>query len=223
MSPSLPSPSDSDPWPGRPSPRMRGTATAGPRPGPNTARRAPADSSPSPPGSARCGAPGRCRRCAASTLTRATARHHRPGQASPGCVSARGGPPPESAPTPAHSGPRQPGQPRHQAALRSAHPAARGVTAPAHRVGLAQPFLHQEVAEQPDRHQPLLDRGVRQPRIPSRSPPRSHRYEAAATSAPARRRRRGRGRGFAKTGSTPSRSHNSRYSASSRAYARICS
>ena len=77
--------------------------------------------------------------------------------------------------------PRQPGQPRHQAALRSARPAAGGVTAPAHRVGLAQPLLHQEVVEQPDRHQPLLDRRVRQPC------PRVDRHHVRAPQARPRR------------------------------------
>jgi hypothetical protein len=62
--------------------------------------------------------------------------------------------------------PRQPGHPGHQrpppAASAAETPPGR-VTAAAHRVGPADPLLHQEVIEQPDRHQPLPQRGIRQP------------------------------------------------------------
>jgi hypothetical protein len=66
-------------------------------------------------------------------------------------------------PLPLAGDPRQLGQPRHQAPLLAAEPPTRRVLPAPDRVGLAQPFLDQEVVEQPDRHQPLLDRGVRQP------------------------------------------------------------
>ncbi|MCG0284545.1 hypothetical protein [Streptomyces sp. PSAA01] len=46
--------------------------------------------------------------------------------------------------------PRQLRQPRHQAALATADPAAWGVATPAHRVRLAQTLFHEEVIEQPD-------------------------------------------------------------------------
>jgi hypothetical protein len=39
----------------------------------------------------------------------------------------------------------------------------RGVLAAADGVGVAEPFLDEVVIEQPDRDEPLLDRGVRQP------------------------------------------------------------
>lgn len=66
-------------------------------------------------------------------------------------------------PLPLTGDPRQLGQPRYQASLLTAEPPARRVPTAPDRVGLPQALLDQEVVEQPNRHQPLLDRGVRQP------------------------------------------------------------
>jgi hypothetical protein len=115
-------------------------------------RWAPTGSSTPASGSARCGAPSRRRRHAASTVPLAAARHASArAPASTSCAPTRAGPS-EPAAT-AVRDPRQPGQPRHQ---------------------------------------PLLDRLIRQSRL-SRPPPRSRPADSAATLTPARRRPHGRG------------------------------
>ena len=97
-------------------------------------------------------------------LLTAQARRRRPARASAGCGPARGRRQPGSPATPARwestaawsasARDRTDGCPRSLA----------GGSGPADRVGLAQPFLHQEVVKQPHWNQPLQDRGVRQAR-----------------------------------------------------------
>ena len=59
--------------------------------------------------------------------------------------------------------PRQLHHPRHQAALLATPLSVRRVSAPPNRIRLPNTLLNQEIEEQPHRHQPLLNRGIRQP------------------------------------------------------------
>lgn len=76
--------------------------------------------------------------------------------------------------------PRQFHQPRHQAALLATPLPSGRIPAASNRIGLPDTFLDQEVEEQPRRHQPLLDRRVRQP-APGID---RHHVRAAATGSP---------------------------------------
>ena len=186
---------------------------------PSTARRAPAGSSSSPPGPAACGAPGRHRRCAASTAPRAAARHRRPGRASAGCAPARGGPPPASAATAARPGSTAawsaaaPGR----AALRP--PGRRGCNGPA-PPGSTRAAPPPSGSRRTAGPAPAAAGSWRSPaRPPSRSPPRSR--PAGCGRDVSSRTKTATWARFAVTGSTPSLSHISRYSPSPRAYASI--
>ena len=99
-----------------------------------------------------------------------------------------------------------------------AEPPAGRVAAAADRVGLPHALLDQVVVEQPHRHQPLLQRRVRQPRPESIdttfAPRRLGRDVNSRTNTATCAR-------VAVTGSTPSRSHTSQVLGQPRAYASI--
>ena len=82
--------------------------------------------------------------------------------------------------------PRQLDHPRHQRPGAAAEVPAGGVAAAADRVGVPQPFLDQEVVEQPHRHQPLLQAWRSTARPPSPARRRWRRGGAVASPAHAR-------------------------------------
>ena len=72
--------------------------------------------------------------------------------------------PQDGGPLPLVGDPRQLDQPRDETPLAATELPARRVLPPPDGVGVAQAFLDEVVIEQADRDEPLLDRGVRQPR-----------------------------------------------------------